>query len=130
MFSFSQIPNRTFFFSRRCIFLGRLVFSLSDYAFFIIFWSKKNPRRYRGNSPNKENHTSDNDEGSCVHNGRLACAATESMPDMDNLKGNAKEKVGEATGNKDLENEGKVDQAVGKVKEAAESVKDKLTGKD
>lgn len=40
-----------------------------------------------------------------------------------------KEKTGDATGDDDLKNEGKADQATGKVKDAADSVKDKLTGK-
>ena len=42
----------------------------------------------------------------------------------DQAKGKIKEKVGEMIGDRDLENEGKVDQAKGKVKEAVESVKD------
>jgi uncharacterized protein YjbJ (UPF0337 family) len=55
------------------------------------------------------------------------------------LKGQAKEAVGSATGNSDLENEGQLDQAVAavkdhiadvadKVKDGVEAVKDKLTG--
>ncbi|AHC26218.1 MULTISPECIES: CsbD family protein [Actinomycetes] len=58
----------------------------------------------------------------------------------EDLKGQAKEKVGSATGNSDLESEGQVDQAVAavkdhltnaadKVKDGVEAVKDKLTGK-
>ena len=58
----------------------------------------------------------------------------------EDLKGQAKEKVGSATGNSDLESEGQVDQAVAavkdhltnaadKVKDGGEAVKDKLTGK-
>jgi uncharacterized protein YjbJ (UPF0337 family) len=39
-----------------------------------------------------------------------------------------KEAAGALTGDKDLKNEGKVDQAAGKVKEAVDKVKDKLTG--
>ncbi|MCJ0904436.1 CsbD family protein [Rhodococcus sp. ARC_M6] len=52
----------------------------------------------------------------------------------EDLGGKAKEAAGGATGNKDLENEGKADQvksavkdAGEKVKDAASSVKDKLT---
>jgi uncharacterized protein YjbJ (UPF0337 family) len=52
------------------------------------------------------------------------------VPDMDNLKGNAKEKVGDATGDDQLKNEGKADQASAKIKDAVDTVKDKLTGKD
>lgn len=56
------------------------------------------------------------------------------------LKGQAKESVGAATNNSDLESEGQVDQAIAavkdtvtnaadKVKDGVEAVKDKLTGK-
>ncbi len=52
------------------------------------------------------------------------------------LKGKVKEKVGSATGNRDLEAKGKSDQATSaakdvgeKVKDAAASVKDALTDK-
>lgn len=58
---------------------------------------------------------------------------------VQDLKGQAKEAVGSATGNSDLEAEGQVDQAIAavkdtiagaaeKVKEGVEAVKDKLTG--
>lgn len=58
----------------------------------------------------------------------------------DDLKGQAKEKVGSATGDSDLESEGQADQAIASVKDAVsdaadkikdgvEAVKDKLTGK-
>jgi uncharacterized protein YjbJ (UPF0337 family) len=47
----------------------------------------------------------------------------------DDAKGNLKEGLGKATGNKDLENEGKADQVSAKVKDAVDTVKDKLTGK-
>ncbi|QPK79289.1 CsbD family protein [Corynebacterium lizhenjunii] len=55
------------------------------------------------------------------------------MADFENKKdevlGSAKEKIGEATGNTDLENEGKADQVKSDVKEAAseavDAVKDK-----
>lgn len=57
----------------------------------------------------------------------------------EDLKGQAKEAVGSATGNSDLRAEGQVDQAVAavkdtiagaadKVKDGVEAVKDKLTG--
>lgn len=39
-------------------------------------------------------------------------------------KGDMKEGVGDATGDKDLQNEGKSDQAEGKLGQAADSVKD------
>jgi uncharacterized protein YjbJ (UPF0337 family) len=53
-----------------------------------------------------------------------------------NLQGKVKEKVGSATGNKDLRNKGKTDQAKAglkdageKVKNAASNVKDAVKGK-
>jgi uncharacterized protein YjbJ (UPF0337 family) len=50
----------------------------------------------------------------------------------ENVKGRAKEAGGAATGNKDLKNEGKVDQgsasAKGKIGEIADKVKDVLGG--
>ena len=48
--------------------------------------------------------------------------------EADQAKGRVKEAAGALTGDKDLKNEGKVDQAAGKVKEAVDKVKDKLTG--
>lgn len=45
---------------------------------------------------------------------------------MDDLKGRAKEGVGDLTDNKDLEHEGKVDQAKSTVKDAVDNVGDKL----
>ena len=44
----------------------------------------------------------------------------------DDMKGRVKEAAGNLTGDKDLEREGKVDQAGGKVKKAAEKVGDKV----
>ncbi len=54
------------------------------------------------------------------------------MPEnWDDAKGKVKEGVGDATGDKDLENEGKIDQATGSVKDkvgdAADKVKDATT---
>jgi uncharacterized protein YjbJ (UPF0337 family) len=50
--------------------------------------------------------------------------------ETDDMKGRAKEAVGDLTDNDKLKREGKTDQAVGKVKEkideAADKVKDKL----
>lgn len=43
---------------------------------------------------------------------------------IDELKGQGKESVGKATGDRDLEAEGKADQTEGKVKQAGEHVKD------
>jgi uncharacterized protein YjbJ (UPF0337 family) len=43
---------------------------------------------------------------------------------LDELKGQGKESTGKATGNRDLEAEGKADQTEGKVKNAGEHVKD------
>ena len=46
----------------------------------------------------------------------------------DDAKGRAKEAVGDLTGNRDLQREGKVDQAGASVKEFAENAKDKASG--
>lgn len=52
----------------------------------------------------------------------------------DETKGRIKEAAGSLTGDDDLKNEGKVDQASSSVKkkteDAVDAVKDKLTGKD
>jgi uncharacterized protein YjbJ (UPF0337 family) len=45
--------------------------------------------------------------------------------DMDDLKGRAKEAAGDLTDNEDLKDEGKVDRASGKVKDAVGGVADK-----
>ncbi len=42
-------------------------------------------------------------------------------------KGKAKDVVGHATGDKDLENEGKADQAKGHLKQAGEKIKDAVS---
>lgn len=51
----------------------------------------------------------------------------------DEVKGRAKEAAGAVTGDKELKNEGKTDQAAASVKDkvegAVDKVKDKLTGK-
>ena len=46
----------------------------------------------------------------------------------DQIKGRAKEAVGAVTDNKRLKNEGRKDQAVGKLKKAVERVIDKAKG--
>lgn len=46
---------------------------------------------------------------------------------VDDVKGKAKEAVGEVTGDEDLEREGKLDQIAGKVKDKVEDLKDKAT---
>ncbi len=43
---------------------------------------------------------------------------------VEELSGQAKEKTGEATGDKDLQAEGEKDQAAGNVKDAGEKIKD------
>ena len=49
------------------------------------------------------------------------------MPEnADDTKGRVKEAAGDLTGDKDLQNEGKVDQATGKVKGAVGDVSDKV----
>ncbi len=52
------------------------------------------------------------------------------MSNMDDMKGRVKEAAGDLINDKDLENEGKVDQASGKIKDkvgdVVDAVKDKL----
>jgi uncharacterized protein YjbJ (UPF0337 family) len=47
------------------------------------------------------------------------------MPEMDDVKGRAKEAAGDLTDNDELKREGKVDQASSKTKEFVENAKDK-----
>jgi uncharacterized protein YjbJ (UPF0337 family) len=49
------------------------------------------------------------------------------MPEnFDDAKGQVKEKAGQLTDDQSLEDEGKVDQAAGKVKSGVDSIKDKV----
>jgi uncharacterized protein YjbJ (UPF0337 family) len=48
----------------------------------------------------------------------------------DKAKGHLKQAVGDLTDDKDLEAEGKADELAGKAKDAVDSAKEKLTGKD
>lgn len=50
------------------------------------------------------------------------------MANMDDAKGKMKEAAGDVTGDKDLEREGKVDQATGDVKDKVGGVADKVKG--
>jgi uncharacterized protein YjbJ (UPF0337 family) len=51
------------------------------------------------------------------------------MPkNADDAKGRLKEAAGSATGDEDLKNEGKVDRAVGGVKDAVDTAADKVKG--
>ena len=50
--------------------------------------------------------------------------------EADEAKGRIKEAAGDLTGNDDLKNEGKADKVGGKIKDAVDTVKDKVTGKD
>jgi len=47
------------------------------------------------------------------------------VPNEDDLKGRVKEAAGDLTGDKDLQREGQVDQATGKVKDKVDDVADK-----
>jgi uncharacterized protein YjbJ (UPF0337 family) len=49
---------------------------------------------------------------------------------MDEAKGRMKEAAGDLTDDDDLKREGKADRASGKIKDAVDDVKDKITGKD
>jgi uncharacterized protein YjbJ (UPF0337 family) len=53
--------------------------------------------------------------------------ATTMGSNVDDAKGRVKEAVGDATGNQDLEREGKLDQAGASAKEFAENAKDKAS---
>jgi uncharacterized protein YjbJ (UPF0337 family) len=46
--------------------------------------------------------------------------------DLDQAKGRVKQAAGDLTGDKDLKQEGKIDEATGKVKEVVDSAKDKV----
>ena len=50
--------------------------------------------------------------------------------EAEEAKGRIKEAAGDLTGDRDLKNEGKADKVGGKIKDAVDNVKDKLTGKD
>jgi uncharacterized protein YjbJ (UPF0337 family) len=51
---------------------------------------------------------------------------TDSPSNADEAKGRIKEAAGDLTGDKDLQREGKVDQAAGKAKSAVDEASDKL----
>ncbi len=48
--------------------------------------------------------------------------------EADKAEGRIKQAAGDLTGNDDLKNEGKKDEAAGKAKDAVDDVKDKATG--
>jgi uncharacterized protein YjbJ (UPF0337 family) len=50
------------------------------------------------------------------------------VKNKDDAKGRVKEAAGDLTGDRDLKNEGKVDQAVGKVREGVEGAADRVKG--
>ena len=50
------------------------------------------------------------------------------MPNMDNVEGRVKESAGALTGDDELKNEGKGQQAAGKIKEKAGDVADAVKG--
>ncbi len=52
------------------------------------------------------------------------------MGNADEMKGRAKEALGDLTDDKDMQREGKVDKATGKIKDAVDDVRDRVTGKD
>ncbi|MBW8077821.1 MAG: CsbD family protein [Gallionella sp.] len=51
------------------------------------------------------------------------------MSAVDDVKGSAKEAIGDATGDQALKNEGKVDRGKGKAKDAIDRAAEKVTGK-
>ncbi|MGH8909832.1 MAG: CsbD family protein [Egibacteraceae bacterium] len=48
---------------------------------------------------------------------------------LDDLKGRAKEAAGRLTGDRRLQREGRIDRMTGRVKDAVDKVKGRLTGK-
>jgi uncharacterized protein YjbJ (UPF0337 family) len=50
------------------------------------------------------------------------------VKNKDDAKGRVKEAAGDLTGDRDLKNEGKVDQAVGKVREGVDGAADRIKG--
>ena len=56
--------------------------------------------------------------------GRIMGAEDKASNKIDDLGGKAKEALGKVTGDKDTENEGKVDQAKSSLKDAGEKIKD------
>jgi uncharacterized protein YjbJ (UPF0337 family) len=50
------------------------------------------------------------------------------VKNKDDAKGRIKEAAGDLTGDRDLKNEGKVDQAVGKVREGVDGAADRIKG--
>jgi len=50
------------------------------------------------------------------------------MPNMDNVEGRVKESAGALTGDDELKNEGKGQQAAGKIKDKADDVADAVKG--
>ena len=48
----------------------------------------------------------------------------------DEYKGRAKEAMGDLTQDDQMKKEGKADRATGKIKDAVDAAKDKMTGKD
>ena len=50
----------------------------------------------------------------------------EGMPNMDDMRGRAKEAAGDLTDDEKLKREGKVDRATGKVKDTVENASDKV----
>jgi uncharacterized protein YjbJ (UPF0337 family) len=56
--------------------------------------------------------------------GRIMGAEDKASNKIDDVGGKAKEALGKVTGDKDTENEGKVDQAKASLKDAGEKIKD------
>lgn len=53
---------------------------------------------------------------------------SDDVKNKDDAKGRIKEAAGDLTGDRDLKNEGKVDQAVGKVREGVDGAADRVKG--
>ena len=62
--------------------------------------------------------------------GNTDCEEIVMAGEMDQAKGRVKEAAGALTDDQGLKNEGKVDKATGKVKDVVDTIGDKVTGKD
>jgi uncharacterized protein YjbJ (UPF0337 family) len=65
-----------------------------------------------------------------AHNAGPARKERVMSSNTDKAKGHVKQAVGELTDDKELEQEGKVDELAGKAKDVVDKAKDKLTGND
>jgi uncharacterized protein YjbJ (UPF0337 family) len=78
-------------------------------------------------------HSVSGETGRALNNGQFEREQGDTMSNMDEAKGRIKEAAGDLTDDKDLQREGKVDQASGKAKDKIDDASDKakeLVGRD